>query len=29
MTFIANTFVPTNDFPPVLKTIADWNPCRR
>ncbi len=25
-TFIANTFVPTNDFPPLLKTIADWNP---
>jgi ABC transporter DrrB family efflux protein len=25
-TFIANTFVPTNDFPPVLRTIADWNP---
>jgi ABC-2 type transport system permease protein len=26
MTFIANTFVPTNDFPSVLKVIADWNP---
>jgi ABC transporter DrrB family efflux protein len=26
LTFIANTFVPTNNFPPVLKTIADWNP---
>ena len=26
MTFIANTFVPTNNFPPVLKAIADWNP---
>jgi len=26
MTFIANTFVPTNNFPTVLKTIADWNP---
>jgi len=26
MTFIANTFVPTNNFPPVLKFIADWNP---
>jgi ABC transporter DrrB family efflux protein len=26
VTFIANTFVPTNNFPPVLKTFADWNP---
>src|SRR5829696_4019047 len=26
LTFIANTFVPTNNFPTVLKTIADWNP---
>lgn len=26
LTFIANTFVPTNDFPSVLRTIADWNP---
>jgi ABC-2 type transport system permease protein len=26
MTFIANTFVPTNNFPSVLKVIADWNP---
>ena len=26
MTFIANTFVPTNNFPAVLKVIADWNP---
>jgi ABC-2 type transport system permease protein len=26
LTFVANTFVPTNDFPPVLKAIADWNP---
>ena len=26
MTFIANTFVPTNNFPTVLKAIADWNP---
>jgi ABC-type polysaccharide/polyol phosphate export permease len=26
LTFIANTFVPTNNFPPVLKVIADWNP---
>ena len=25
-TFIANTFVPTDDFPSVLRTIADWNP---
>ncbi len=26
MTFIANTFVPTNNFPTFLKTVADWNP---
>ena len=26
MTFVANTFVPTNNFPTVLKAIADWNP---
>ena len=26
LTFIANTFVPTNNFPTVLKVIADWNP---
>ncbi len=26
LTFIANTFVPTNHFPKVLKVIADWNP---
>ncbi|RBY95143.1 ABC transporter permease [Blastococcus sp. TF02-8] len=26
LTFIANTFVPTNNFPAVLKWIADWNP---
>jgi ABC-2 type transport system permease protein len=26
LTFIANTFVPTNGFPSVLRTIADWNP---
>ena len=26
MTFIANTFVPTNNFPAFLKTVADWNP---
>ena len=26
LTFIANTFVPTNHFPAVLKAIANWNP---
>ena len=26
LTFIANTFVPTNNFPAVLKTFANWNP---
>ncbi len=26
LTFIANTFVPTKNFPTVLKTIANWNP---
>ena len=26
LTFIANTFVPTNNFPPLLKTFANWNP---
>ena len=26
LTFIANTFVPTNNFPAFLKAIADWNP---
>jgi ABC-2 type transport system permease protein len=26
LTFIANTFVPTNNLPTVLKAIADWNP---
>ena len=26
LTFIANTFVPTENFPPVLKAIANWNP---
>jgi len=26
LTFIANTFVPTEDFPTVLKAFADWNP---
>ncbi len=26
LTFVANTFVPTNNFPTVLKWIADWNP---
>lgn len=25
-TFIASTFVPTNDFPTVLRSIAHWNP---
>jgi ABC transporter DrrB family efflux protein len=26
LTFIANTFVPTDNFPPFLKTFAHWNP---
>ncbi|MGH7876684.1 MAG: ABC transporter permease [Candidatus Dormibacteraceae bacterium] len=26
LTFIANTFVPTNGFPGVLRVIANWNP---
>jgi ABC-2 type transport system permease protein len=26
LTFIANTFVPTNDFPAPLKAFANWNP---
>jgi ABC transporter DrrB family efflux protein len=26
LTFIANTFVPTDGFPAVLKSIANWNP---
>ncbi len=26
LTFIANTFVPTQNFPSVLRTIANWNP---
>jgi ABC-2 type transport system permease protein len=26
LTFIANTFVPTNNFPSGLRTIANWNP---
>ncbi len=26
LTFIANTFVPTDNFPTVLKAFADWNP---
>jgi ABC transporter DrrB family efflux protein len=26
LTFIANTFVPTDNFPAVLKTAANWNP---
>jgi ABC-2 type transport system permease protein len=26
LTFIANTFVPTNNFPAPLKAVANWNP---
>ncbi len=26
VTFIASTFVPTSTMPPVLRTIAEWNP---
>ncbi|MPQ99464.1 ABC transporter permease [Modestobacter sp. I12A-02628] len=26
LTFIANTFVPTDNFPAVLQTFSDWNP---
>ena len=26
LTFIANTFVPTNNLPGPLKAFADWNP---
>lgn len=26
LTFVANTFVPTNNFPAVLKTVANYNP---
>jgi ABC-2 type transport system permease protein len=26
LTFIANTFVPTNNFPSGLKAVANWNP---
>jgi ABC-2 type transport system permease protein len=26
LTFVANTFVPTNNFPSALRTIANWNP---
>jgi ABC-2 type transport system permease protein len=26
ITFIANTFVPSEGLPTVLRTIADWNP---
>ena len=26
LTFVANTFVPTNNFPSGLKAIANWNP---
>ena len=26
LTFVANTFVPTNNFPAVMKVAAEWNP---
>jgi ABC-2 type transport system permease protein len=26
LTFVANTFVPTNGFPSGLRAIANWNP---
>jgi ABC transporter DrrB family efflux protein len=26
LTFVANTFVPTENLPPVLQTFAEWNP---
>jgi ABC-type multidrug transport system permease subunit len=26
LTFIANTFVPSDNLPPVFRTIAEWNP---
>lgn len=26
LTFVANTFVPTAGMPPLLRTLADWNP---
>jgi ABC transporter DrrB family efflux protein len=26
LTFIANTFVPVDDFPAILRTFAEWNP---
>jgi ABC-type multidrug transport system permease subunit len=26
LTFIANTFVPSDNLPGVLRTIAEWNP---
>jgi ABC-2 type transport system permease protein len=26
LTFIANSFVPTDNFPTPLKVFADWNP---
>jgi ABC-2 type transport system permease protein len=26
ITFIANTFVPTQNFPAALRVLADWNP---
>ena len=28
MTFIANTFVPSDNLPGVLRTVAEWNPAR-
>ena len=26
LTFVANTFAPTENMPTVLRTIAEWNP---
>ena len=26
ITFLANTFAPTEEMPPVLRSIAEWNP---
>ncbi len=26
LTFVANTFVPIESFPPILRTFAEWNP---
>ena len=26
LTFLANTFAPTENMPTVLRTIAEWNP---